>query len=225
MDFEKKLAEVKEHFGDLIDEDVAKTLVEYYFGTLKKSENSLSRKAGRSIRVSGIVVDRRVFPGKEYCRVELVSESGREFVYLWDEAYRTAAGEVFPGMRLEVIASAGESGYHVSDAESVRVEVDESAFTPLDALKPSNSVCVRGRIAGIDGVRVTKSGKKIAVFSITDGSAFVPLILWDDKVELAEGMAPGDEVVVFNAYVNEFRGRPSIHAGRNSRVVVNRMEL
>lgn len=225
MDFDKKLSEVKEHFGDLIDEDVAKTLVEYYFGMLKKSEKYISRKINRSVRVSGIVVDKRIFPGKGYCRVELMSDSGREFVYLWDEAYRTVASDVFPGMRLEAIANAGESGYHVSDAKSVKVEIDESAFTPLSTLKPSNKVCVRGRVAGIDGIRETRSGKKIAAFSITDGGAFVPLILWDDKVVLAEKIAPGDEIVVLNAYVNEFKGRPSIHAGKNSRVVINKIEF
>ncbi|WP_457591445.1 OB-fold nucleic acid binding domain-containing protein [Geoglobus sp.] len=223
MEFDEKLREIREHFGHLIDDDTAKMLAEYYFG--KPGGERLSEKGRRGVvKVSGLVVDRRVFSGKGYCRVEVDNGQERVYVYFWDDAYEVAVRDIFPGMRIEVTAYSGESGFHVNSSDGIVVELDESAFTRLDELRPGNGICVRGRVAGIEGVRVTKSGKRMASFSITDGRTFVPLILWDDKVELADAIAPGDEIIVLNAYVNEYAGRPSVHAGRNSLVDIRRFE-
>lgn len=222
MDLEEKLAEIKEHFGDLIDDDAARMLAEYCFGRLK-GQKIFERKRRGIIRISGRVVDKRVFSGKGYCRVEVENGSEKSYIYFWDEAFEVALRDVFPGMRIEVTAYSGESGFHVNSPDGIAVEIDESAFTKLEDLRPGNGICVRGRVSGIEGVRETKSGKRMAAFSITDGRTFVPLILWDDKVELADVIAPGDEVIILNAYVNEFGGKPSIHAGRNSLVEVRKL--
>ncbi|AKG91220.1 OB-fold nucleic acid binding domain [Geoglobus ahangari] len=220
MDFEEKVKEILEHFGGLIDEETARLLAEYSAGR----QNPADVRRG-FVRISGRVLDRRVFEDKRYCRVEVESEKGRVYVYFWDEAYEVAVRDVFPGMVVEVLANSGESGFHVNSADNVRVELDDSAFTSLSDLKPGGGVCVRGRVSGIEGERVTRDGRRMAALTITDGKTFVPLLLWDDKVELFSTISPGDEVIVLNANVSEFGGRIRIHAGRRSFVDVRRLEI
>ncbi|WP_048092039.1 OB-fold nucleic acid binding domain-containing protein [Geoglobus acetivorans] len=213
MNVEERLREIKEHFGELIDDDTARLLAEYSLGKFVPD----TRKG----RVKGPVKDKRIYRDRGYCRLVVETEDGDVNVYFWDEAYEVALNDIFPGMDVEVEASRGESGYHVRSAELVRVEVDESRIKTVSEIE-NGTVNVRGRIAGIEGIRKTRDGKKLASFVITDGKEFTPLILWDDKVEFAEILSPGDEVIIFNAYVNEFRGKKNIHAGRNSYIDVRR---
>ena len=223
MEFEKKVEEILEHFGGLIDEDTARLLAEYYFG--KISEKKDRGFARTFVKFEGEVVDKKVFREKGYCRIEVDDGKEKRYVYFWDDAYAVALNDIFPGMRVEGLAYRGESGYHVRSPDSIRAFFDERSFLPLSRLKAGMSANVKGRVAIIEGIRETKKGDKIAVFSIADGEAIVPLILWDDKIEHAELMSPGDEVVIINAYITEFDGKLNIHAGRNSYVEVRKLEI
>jgi len=223
MEFEKKVEEIKEHFGGLIDEDTARLLAEYYFGKVSERKG---KDFGRAfVKFEGLVVEKKVFKEKGYCRIEVDDGRERHYIYFWDDAYAVALNDIFPGMMVEGLAYKGESGYHVRSPDSIKTSFDDESFLPLSELKAGMSANVKGRIAIIEGIRETKKGEKIAVFSIADGKAIVPLVLWDDKVEHAELISPGDEVVIINAYIGEFDGKINIHAGRNSYVEVRKLDI
>ncbi len=222
MEFERKLKEIKEHFGELIDEDTAILLTQYSLG-IKKSVNTDEKS--RMAKISGIVVSKRSVFEKRYCKIDVKTDSGVTSVYFWDEAYEIAVNDIFPGMKIEVFCRRGESGHHVNSADFISFEVVDSELKTVSEIDKGQCVSVKGHIVGIEGAKLTKDGKKMAVFVISDGKSFAPLILWDDKVEYAEIIAPGDEVVVLNANVNEYGGKLNIHAGRNSFVDVRKLRI
>ncbi len=222
MEFEKRVEEIREHFGGLIDEDTAVLLAEY---SLEMGKGVQAEKTPGFEKITGLAVSKKVIQEKKYCRIDVKDETGVVPVYFWDEAYGVAANDIFPGMKVEVLSRKGESGYHVSSADYISFEIIESEIKKVSEIKKGSGVSVRGFVSGIEGVRETKNGKKIAVFVITDGKSFVQLVLWDDKVEYADVIAPGDEVIVLNAYVNEYGGRINIHAGKNSLVDVRKIKI
>ena len=221
MEFEKRLEEIREHFGGLIDEDTAILLAEYSLEMKKYREPPRSN----FVRISGMVVSKKISNEKGYCKIEVKDGSEMHTLYLWDEAYEVGKADIYPGMKVEIQARKSERAYHVSSADCISFEIVESEIKTVSEIEKGSGISVRGFVAGIDGVRETKNGKKMAVFVITDGESFVPLILWDDKMEYADVIAPGDEVIVLNAYVNEYAGKLNIHAGRNSMVDVRKMRI
>ncbi len=222
MKFERRLEEIKEHFGGLIDEDTAIMLAEYSLGIKKGDE--IGKKSGFD-RISGVVISKKVIREKNYCRIEVKSGSDVIPVYLWDEAYEIGLNDIFPGMKVEITSRKGESGYHVNSADYISFEIDESGIKTVSEISMGSGVSVRGFVTGVEGVKETRDGRKMAVLVITDGKSFAPLVLWDDKVEYGNILAPGDEVIVLNAYVNEYGGKLNIHAGRNSLVDVRKLEI
>lgn len=222
MEFEKKLKEIEEHFGGLIDEDTAIMLAEYSLGVKRGTD---ARKESGFERISGIVVSKRVIREKGYCRIDVRCDSDVIPVYLWDEAYEIGLNDIFPGMKVDITSRKGESGYHVSSADFVSFEIVESEIKTVSELKAGSGISVRGFVAGIEGVKVTRDGRRMAVLVLTDRESFAPLVLWDDKVEYADVIAPGDEVIVLNAYVKEYGKSLNIHAGRNSFVDVRKMKI
>ncbi len=222
MEFEKRLEKIKEHFGGLLDEDTAVLLAEYSLGM--KREIQTEKTSGLE-KITGVVISKKMIQEKRYCRIDVKNDSGVISVYFWDEAYEIAINDIFPGMRVETLCRRGESGYHVSSADYISFEIVESEIKTVSEIEKGSGVSVRGFIAGMDGIKKTKNGRKMAVFDITDGNRFTSLVLWDDKIEYADVIAPGDEVIVLNAYVNEYAGKLNIHAGKNSLVDVKKMKI
>jgi len=220
MEMEKRVEEIKEHFGGLIDEETAVLLAEYSLGVKSRKADVLGFE-----RVSGFVVSKRHHSEKKYCRIDIRKNSETVSVFLWDEAYEIGVSDIFPGMRVEILCKKGEKSYHVSSADLISFKVVESEIRRVSEVEIGNGMCVRGYVAGIEGLRKTKDGNRMAVFTLSDRESFATLVLWDDKVEYADVIAPGDEVIVLNAYVNEYRGRMSIHAGKNSYVELRKMRL
>ena len=222
MDPDKRVAEIREHFGGLIDEDTAVLLAEYSLG-IKDNRNPENRSS--MIPISGMVMSKRAMMEKRYCRIEVKTDSETIPVYFWDEAYGIAVNDIFPGMRVEVLCRKGSNGYHVNSGDFISFEIAESELKTVSEIEKGQGISLRGFVAGIEGMRETKDGRKMAVIMITDGSSFASLVLWDDKVEYFDILSPGDEVIVLNAYVNEYGKRLSIHAGRNSYVDVRKLRV
>lgn len=212
---ENKIKEIKEHFGELIDDDTAKILAEYILGFLN-DEKILAR-------IRGKVKDKKHFPDKGYCRIVVDSGDSDLSVYFWDDACEVALNDIYPGMIVEFEGQKGHAGYHVRDAELIKIEIDENEIKSVSEVG-EGYVNVKGRVVGIEGVKETKDGRKLASFVISDGKTYLPLVLWDDKVEFAEIISPGDELIIFNAYVNEYKGRRNIHAGRKAFIDVKHFQ-
>ncbi len=109
-EYERRLREFREHFGDLIDDDTLKLLVDYSFGKMPTTKlGELSCKRGKVV-VEGIVekvLGVRVFlkNGRRGLVANLIlrDESARVRVTLWnDSAELIRTGDVAEGCRVRL---------------------------------------------------------------------------------------------------------------------------
>ncbi len=114
------------------------------------------------------------------------------------------------GQKIEILVQNGK----IIDYKSLKDF--RNIFTPLCDLKPGKYYCVRGLVSGIGGIKEVKGNRKIALLNLTDKKTFVTLVLWDDKVKYYSKADIGDEIALYNVFVNEFDGKINIHAGKNA---------
>ncbi len=190
MEFEEKIKEIKEHFGELIDDDVAIMLAEYYFG--KKY----------SFKKIGFFA---------YC-------NGEKTVILRDsqEVYEGLVNAK-KGQKVEILIQNGKIKEYVAFNDFRNI------FTPLSDLKPERYYCVRGFVSGIGGMKKVRNNREIAIIKITDKKSFATLVFWDDKIEYYRKVDIGDELLLYNVFVNKFGDEINIHAGKNSFIEIKKL--
>ncbi len=161
-EYERRLREFKEHFGDLIDEEALRLLVDYSFGKMPTTKLSeLSAKRGKVV-VEGIV--EKVLGVREFLKngkkgfvanVILKDEEIRVRVTFWnDSAELIRAGDVVEGCKLRL------RGF-VKRRDGIELSVNEPS--DVEILEDSRER-VRGIVLAIGGKRMAlKHGMDVKV--------------------------------------------------------------
>jgi len=94
------------------------------------------------------------------------------------------------------------------------VEIDTSnLFTPIRRIIPLQKVNIRGRISGLNGVRLVR-GKDLAEIFVSDETDRVKVLLWGDHAKLYRELDVGDEIEIYNAYPKiGWDGEIEVHCG------------
>lgn len=199
-----------------------------------------------SVNLVGVVVDR--YPASTFTRrdgsvgkvARLVVEEGggRVNLVLWDDRV-DELGEVEVGTRLRMVNGSArtrsDGGLEVHTTWATAVEVLAVGVEPERPVSPwkkladlrsgMRGVNVAARVAHIGGVREfnRRDGTvgRVGSVLLEDDSGSIRLNLWDDEVELLEGLEIGDVVTVENGYTRMGLGTLGLNAGRNGRLTVN----
>lgn len=210
----RKLDEIKEHFGGLLDDETAKLLEEYING--KEPVVRLSEIAGKKgkVLVEGRVV--KVFPVRYFSRESWEGKVGSVYledgcvvrVNFWNEAATVIeAGDVVEGAKLKLRGYSRNGELNVNDPADVEITVD---YTTISELKPGLRVNVKGWVSGIG------DPERAEEIHISDKTGRVKVLL---EPEIYFRVDIGDYIEILNGYVVERSdGEIEIHADRNSRV-------
>ncbi len=97
------------------------------------------------------------------------------------------------------------------------VETDFSnVFTPISRIIPLQKVNIRGRVSGLNGLRLVK-GKDLAEIFISDETDRVKVLLWGEHAKLYRELDVGDLIEIYNAYPKiGWDGEIEVHCGWSS---------
>lgn len=207
--------EIKEHFGELIDDVTAELLEAYINGkepVVKLSE--IASKRGK-VLVEGRVV--RVFPVRHFRREDREGKVGSIYleddciirVNFWnDAATMIEAGDVFEGAKLRLRGYSRNGELHVNDPLDVEVSME---YCSISKLKPETRANLKGWVSGIGDPEEANE-----IF-VSDGSGRIRVILENREIYFKADI--GDYVEILNGYVREGRdGEIEVYVDRNSRV-------
>lgn len=212
----RKLDEIKEHFGGLLDDETAELLEKYINGkepVVRLSE--IAEKRGK-VLVEGRVV--RVFPVRYFSREGKEGKVGSVYleddcvvrVNFWNDAATVIeAGDVVEGAKLKLRGYSRNGELNVNDPTDVEIAID---YTTISELKPGSRVNVRGWVSGIG------DPEKAEEIHISDKTGRVRVFV---NPETYFRVDIGEYVEILNGYVVESsNGEVEIQADRNSRVKV-----
>ncbi len=186
--------EIKRHFADLIDDDVADLLLRYAAGEVKISS-----------KVEGIVkkVYEGNFGGK---RIKTVYLDSNLRVTLWGEASKI---EIIPGMILSAKRKIVENRVEVFDTDNVSVRFE---FTTIEKLVPDKRCNLRGRVSGIGDVGFARE------IYLSDATGRIKVVLWNCK-DFYMKVDIGSCVEIINGIVKmNKKGEKEVHVDKNSSV-------
>ncbi len=161
-EYERRLREFKDHFGDLIDEETLRLLVDYSFGKMPTTKLSeLSSKRGKVV-VEGIV--EKVVGVREFLKngkkglvanVILRDENARVRVTFWnDSAELIKAGDIVEGSKIRI------RGF-VKRREGIELSVNEPS--DVEILEDSRDR-IRGIVLAIEGRKMAlKHGVSVKI--------------------------------------------------------------
>jgi len=91
-----------------------------------------------------------------------------------------------------------------------------NVFTPISKIIPLQKVNLRGRVSGLNGLRLVK-GKDLAEIFISDETDRVKVLLWGEHAKLYKELDVGDLIEIYNAYPKiGWDGEMEVHCGRSS---------
>ncbi len=98
-----------------------------------------------------------------------------------------------------------------------RIDPDFSnIFTPISKVIPLRNVNIKGRISGLNGLRVVK-GKDLAEIFVSDETDRVRVLLWGEHAEMYKELDIGDSIEIYNAYPKiGWDGEIEVHCGWSS---------
>ncbi len=97
------------------------------------------------------------------------------------------------------------------------VEMDfPNVFTPISKIIPLQRVNLRGRVSGLNGLRVVR-GKDLAEISVSDDTDRIRVLLWGEHTKLYRELDIGDVIEIYNAYPKVgWDGELEVHCGWSS---------
>ncbi|WP_181391225.1 OB-fold nucleic acid binding domain-containing protein [Methanospirillum stamsii] len=194
------------------------------------------RKAPKRVDLHGLIIslaDPKPFTRKDGTSGEMVSglvadSVGTARLLCWEPS--VLAG-ITPGIAVTVSGALEKEGDYggrevVFDEETMlspAEEPPEIQTTALEALVPEQSVTVRGTLTRIlpakPFTRRDGSTSWVRNLRLSDGSAEVPLVLWDDEAK--RPLLQGESVIIYNAYVKTGRtGDNEISLGRGGALAI-----
>jgi replication factor A1 len=216
-EFEEKVSEILEHFGELISKETAEALAAYHYGYTPAETPGRAKKKRGKVLVEGIVD--RVFQVRHFVRKDRKGRVGRLLVRndesvtvkLWDDAAGLIeTGEIVEGAWIRLRGYVREGEINVNDPQDVDVRI---VFTPTDGIKPGTRVNLRGRVSGLG----KPEGRK--ELHVSDETGRVKVVLLGRNEEAYWDADIGSEIKIFNAKVTiEEEGKIEIYADKKSRV-------
>jgi replication factor A1 len=211
MKIPKTFEEIKEYFGDLIDEVTAKLLESYAEGKPIRLSEALN-KTGR-VLVEGTVI--RVFPVRYFNRNGregkvgsiILEDDCRVRVNFWNDAAELIeAGDIFEGIKVKIRGYRRGDEINVNNLSEVEVI---SEFSPIKDLsdKTGKRINLRGWVSGIG------DPEKADEIHISDETGRVRVRLEDSSVYRKADI--GCYVEAYNVFVVS---KSEVYADRNSRV-------
>ncbi|AXI25621.1 replication factor A [Methanofervidicoccus sp. A16] len=129
-----------------------------------------------------------------------------------EEKIEESGGLISREAAISIIAS--ELNIDIEDYED-----EEFNFSIKDISEGQNNVEITGKIVDISDVREFRKRDgtlgRVRNITIADNTGTIRLVLWDDKVELAEDLKVGDVVRIENAYTRKWRDRIELSSGIN----------
>ncbi len=183
---EDRLKEIKDWFGELIDDETALLLAHYSLGKRLEFEIEEAKKIpgkvafrGRIIKIEG----RTAKNGREFYRVLVKDRSGSTFVYLWDEAKELIdSGDLSEGDLVKFYAINKNGFFSISSGEEL--EILEKERKEFEGYLISSGECTeifsgkilkfKGKVPGIRGsyVRVKVENDEIVDYEILKEDVF-----------------------------------------------------
>jgi len=133
-EFEKRMQELKEHFGDLIDDETLKLLTAYSFGQVPTTKLSELRNKRGKVTVEGVI--EKILGIREYIKngkrnvvanAILKDENARIRVVFWNDSARLLMNEIMEGckVRLRGIVKRGDNiELSINDPQDVEIVED-----------------------------------------------------------------------------------------------------
>ncbi len=119
------------------------------------------------------------------------------------------------GDAVEVVGTGGE--VFVADEVKKIGSVDADSldvFTPINKIIPLRRVNVKGRVCGLNGLRVVRE-KDLAEITISDETDRIKVLLWEENARVYKEVDIGDEIEIYNAYPKiGWDGEVELHCGR-----------
>jgi len=112
----------------------------------------------------------------------------------------------------------GDEEFTITELRVINhVETDFSnVFTPISKIIPLQKVNIRGRISGLNGLKLVK-GKDLAEIFISDETDRVRVLLWGEHAKLYRELDVGDLIEIYNAYPKiGWDGEIEVHCGWSS---------
>jgi len=203
-----------------------------------------------TFHLEGVVVDS--FPASTFTRQDgsegkvsrllLEEGGGRINLVLWDDKV-TELGDTNRGTRLRIVS--GSSRKRANGAPEIHISYSTEVMTLEEGVEPTEpvpywtkigdlregggSVNVVTKVSQVGEPRsfVRRDGGEGRVVNVLvgDDTGTVRLSLWDDDVDLAAEMKPGDVLVVKNGYTRSGFGGVELSSGRSGRVTLNPEDL
>ena len=209
----KKISEIKNHFGNLIDDETAKYLALYKNGWRPTIKLSDALKMSGIVTIEGIVI--KIFPRtykhkKKKVRTLLIKDDIVAKVKFWNETAKLIDNQIFEGIKVRLHCYIKNGILNVSSITDVETYIE---FTNISELIPEEPANIKGRISGIG------DPKRANEIFISDETGRIKAILWDDKREIYYKVDIGDLIEIINSRVKISRnGEMEIHIGKKSRV-------
>jgi len=125
--------------------------------------------------------------------------------------------EVSRGDVLELVGTGGDLFLADEVRRIGRVNADDlNVFTPINRIIPLRRVNLRGRVCGLNGLRIVRD-KDLAEITIADETDRVRVLLWEENARVYREVDIGDFVEVYNGYPKiGWDGEIEVHCGRST---------
>lgn len=184
-EFENKLKEVVEHFSGLIDEETAKMLTAYYFGSIPICSIKEAKKRKGRVTIEGAIKNFEIMiskNGDEYCRAIVEDEEDVALVYFWEESVELfKAGDINKGDIVRIRGIAKNERFYVNSGDDISI------------IKRATEKEVANKERIVRGIFITSDGEKSLILLERPEIFEIPLKIDEgDEIELK---LVGDKVV------------------------------
>ncbi len=233
--------------GDLVVSPA--DVVESDYPQISEFIDKIGNLTPKKRRVSVLGLVHKVFPESEFKRqnetsgkvrrVRLKDDTGEITIVLWNEKVNEI-GEVKIGDCLRIMnarikeAQTKRLELHVENAtqiENITGQEDALSNIPLkitkiNELMPNLSdVNVLARVSEIETVKEFKRSNnetgRLALLYLGDGTGYVKLNLWDEKIQAAENIHIGDAILLEYAYTRQRYGKIELNLGAKGSLTIN----
>ncbi len=239
-EFQNSIESKMEHMGNLIDEEVAKELVEYeQSGASQLLIKDIKLCKDKDVRFIGKITsigemhefDREGEKEKgQVVNIELADESGSVRGAFWDDYAKAVLEELEVGQVLRVQGKLKRDGENV-EINIVRslvdpdleIKVDEEKEYKINNLSSgATNVRVIGRVLSVESERIFKrkdGGEgKVSSLTMSDETGRIRLVLWDRQTEIISSVKSGDSIEITKGYIRERDSQIELHIGKGGAV-------
>lgn len=226
-----------EKMGDLVDEEVAASLVASELGnsdadTVADIDPEMSdiTFVAKVVSIEELRTFERDDSEGHVLNIECADETGRVRVALWDEDATAGVEELESGQVLRIKGTPKE-GYNGLEVSASRVEVDPDAEIDVTASETDSigdlslgqsDITLVGRVLAVEPVRTFSrddgSEGRVSNLVLGDETGRVRVTMWDEQADCVEDVSEGASVEIVDGYVRERDGTLEVHVGSHGAI-------